>query len=75
MLFDLICCLWLTAVVILTSVFLCKPTVGQFTITFAHSYTSTCNWKLCLLEPSGEKTILHEKYAGCDLLSTCILSR
>ena len=73
MLFDLIYCLWLTAVVILTSVFLCKPTVGQFTITFAHSYTS--NWKLCLLESSGEKTIFHEKYAGCDLLSFCILRR
>ena len=32
----------------LTTVFLCKPTVGQFTITFAHSYTS--NWQLGLLE-------------------------
>ena len=42
-------------------------TVGQFTITFAHSYTS--NWQLGLLESSGEETTLHEKYAGCDLLS------
>ena len=60
----------------LATVFLCKPTVGQtghFTITFAHSYTS--NWQLGLLESSGEETILHEKYAGCDLLSACILSR
>ena len=52
---------------------LCKPTVGQFTITFVHSYTSS--WKLGLLESSEEETILHEKYAGCDLLSACILSR
>ena len=44
-----------------------KPTVGQFTITFAHSYTS--NWQLGLLESSGEETILHEKYARCYLLS------
>ena len=57
----------------LTTVFLCKPTVGQFAITFAHSYTS--NWQLGLLESSGEETTLHEKYAGCDLLSACILSR
>ena len=42
-------------------------TVGQFTITFAHSYTSY--WQLGLLETSGEETILREKYAGCDLLS------
>ena len=55
----------------LTTVFLCKPTVGQFTITFAHSYTS--NWQLGLLESSGEETT--EKYAGCDLLSAHILSR
>ena len=55
----------------LTTAFLCKPTVGQFTITFAHSYTS--NWQLGLLESSGEETTLHEKYAGCDLLSACIL--
>ena len=48
-------------------------TVGQYTITFAHSYTS--NWQLGLLESSGEETTLHEKYAGCDLLSACILSR
>ena len=57
----------------LTTVFLCKPTVGQFTITFANSYTS--NWQLGLLESSGEETTLHEKNAGCDLLSACILSR
>ena len=57
----------------LTTVFLCMPTVGQFTITFAHSYTS--NWQLGLLESSGEETTLHEKYAGCDLLFACILSR
>ena len=37
-------------------------TVGQFTITFAHSYTS--NRQLVLLESSGEETTLHEKYAG-----------
>ena len=55
----------------LTTVFLCKPTVGQFTITFAY----TSNWQLGLLESSGEETTLHEKYAGCDLLSACILSR
>ena len=48
-------------------------TVGQFTITFAHSYTSY--WQLGLLETSGEETILREKYAGCNLLSACILSR
>ena len=59
--------------VILTTVFLCKPTVGQFTITFAHSYTS--NVQLGLLESPGEETILYENYAGCDLLSACILSR
>ena len=46
----------------LTTVFLCKPTVGHFTITFAHSYT--INWQLGLLESSGEETTLHEKYAG-----------
>ena len=40
---------------------------------FAHSYTSY--WQLGLLETSGEETILREKYAGCDLLSACILSR
>ena len=39
--------------------FLCKPTVGQFTITFAHSYTSY--WQLGLLETSGEETIFREK--------------
>ena len=50
-----------------------KPTVGQFTITFAHSYTSY--WQLGLLKTSGEETILREKYAGCELLSACILSR
>ena len=33
-------------------------TVGQFTITFAHSYTS--NWQFGLLESSGEETTLHE---------------
>ena len=59
--------------VILTTVFLCKITVGQFAIIFAHSYTS--NWQLGLLELSGEETILREKYAGRDLLSACILSR
>ena len=59
--------------VILTTVDLCKPTVGQFNITFAHSYTS--NGQLSLLELSGEETILHKRYAGCDLLSACILSR
>ena len=53
--------------VILTTVFLCKSTVGQFTITFAHSYIS--NWQLGLLESSGEETILYEKYPGYDLLS------
>ena len=53
--------------------FLCKHAVGQFTITFAHSYTS--NWQLGLLESPSEETILHEKYAGCDLLSACISSR
>ena len=58
---------------IITTMFLCKPTVGQFTITFAHSYTS--NWQLGLLETSGEETILREKYAGCDLSSAYILSR
>ena len=57
----------------LTTVFLCKPPGGQFTITFAHSYTS--NWQLGPLESSGEETTLHEKYAGCDLLSARILSR
>ena len=57
----------------LTTVFLCKPTVGQFPITFAHSYTS--NWQFGLLESSGEETTLHEKCAGCDLVSACILSR
>ena len=54
----------------LITVFLCKPTVGQFTITFAHSYTS--NWQIGLLESSGEESTLHEKYAGCDLLSARI---
>ena len=53
--------------VILTTVFLCKPTVGQFTITLSDSYTS--NWQLGLLESPEEEIILHEKYAGCDLLS------
>ena len=48
--------------VILTTMFLCKPTVGKFTITFAHYYTS--NWQLGLLESSVEELILHEKYAG-----------
>ena len=57
----------------LITVFLCKFTVGQFTITFAHPYTS--NWQLGLLESSREETILLEKYAGRDLLSACILSR
>ena len=57
----------------LTTVFLCKPTVGQLTITFAHSYTS--NWQLGVVDSSGEETTLHEKYAGCDLLSACILIR
>ena len=51
----------------LTTVSLCKPTAGQFAITFAHSYTS--NWLLGLLESSGEETTLREKYAGCDLMS------
>ena len=49
--------------VILTTVLRCKSTVGQFTTTFAHSYTS--NWQLGHLESSGEETILHEKYAVC----------
>ena len=57
----------------LTTVFLRKPIVGQFTITFAHSYTS--NLQLGLLESPGEETTLHEKYAGCDPLSARILSR
>ena len=57
----------------LITVFLCKFTVRQFTITFAYSYTS--NKQLGLLESSGEETILLEKYAGCDLLSACLLSR
>ena len=43
-------------------------TVGQFTITFAHSYTS--NWQLGLLESSGEETILHEKI--CWVRSVCL---
>ena len=57
----------------ITTVFLFKPSVGQFTITFVHSYIS--NWQLGLLESSGEETTLHEKYAWCDLLSARILSR
>ena len=48
-------------------------TVGQFTIAFAHSYSS--NWQLGLHESSVEETTPHDKYAGCDLLSACILSR
>ena len=53
----------------LTTVFLCKPTIGQFTITFAHSYTS--NWQLGLLESPGEETTIHEKYAGAI---SCLLA-
>ena len=52
----------------LTTVLLCKPTVGQFTITLLILIKVTGN-------SSGEETTLHEKYAGCDLLSACILSR
>ena len=36
--------------------------LGQFTFTFAHSYTS--NWQLGLLESSGQETILHENMLG-----------
>ena len=53
----------------LTTVFLCKPTVGQFTITFAHSYTS--NWQLGLLESSGEETTLHQNMLGAI---SCLLA-
>ena len=48
--------------VILTTVILCKPTVGQFNISFAHCYT--INWQLGLLESSGEETILHKNMVG-----------
>ena len=54
---------------IITTMFLCKPTVGQFTITFAHSYTS--NWQLGLLETSGEETILRENMLGAI---SCLLA-
>ena len=47
---------------ILTTVFLCKSTVGQFTITFAHSLIS--NWQLGVLVSSGEETIFHENMLG-----------
>ena len=53
----------------LTTVFLCKPTVGQFTITFAHSYTS--NWQLGLLESSGEEKLSMKNMLGAI---SCLLA-
>ena len=46
-----------------------QDSVGQFTITFAHSYT--CNWHIGLLESSGEETTLHEKMLGAI---SCLLA-
>ena len=52
--------------VILTTVFLCKPTVGQFTITFAHSYTS--NWQLGLLENNSPWNIKFQDTYPPDII-------
>ena len=53
----------------ITTVFLCKSTVGQITITFAHSYTS--NWQLGLPESSGEEQLSMKNLLGAI---SCLLA-